>query len=69
MVGYFAQVKRGWFWGWKTVGRHTTGAGEYEQDDLDHPLQSQGEAVSLAHRHADFVGVRKGFTTYTKIML
>lgn len=70
MIGYFAQVKKyGWFGGWNTIGKHSIGVGEYEEEHLDHPLQTQGEAVNLAHRHADLVGAKKGFVTYTDIML
>lgn len=69
MVGYFAQVKRGFSQGWKTLGRHTTGVGEYPEDNLDHPLSLQGDAVLLAHKHADWINAKKGFTTYTEIIL
>lgn len=70
MIGYFAQVKRCWFIGWKTIGSHTNGqVGEYPEDHLDYPLNSQHDAVLLAHRHADFNVARKGFTSYRSIIL
>ena len=69
MAGYFAQVKKGFFSGWLTIGKHSIGVGEYEEDYLDHPLQTQGDAVLLAHRHADFMGAKKGFVTDSDIML
>ena len=41
MVGYFAQVKHGVFSGWRTIGKHTNGFGDYEEYHLDFPLQTQ----------------------------
>lgn len=71
MIGYFAQVKHySWFGQWRTIGKHSNNqVGEYDDDHLAHPLQSQGDAVRLAHRHAAFNKEKKGFTTYSDIML
>ena len=70
MIGYFAQVKRNWFSGWKTIGAHLNNqTGEYPEDDLDHPLHGQHDAVLLAHKHADFNKAKKGFATYQEIPL
>lgn len=71
MIGYFAQVKKSRFSGWKTIGKHSIHSicvGEYEEDHLDHPLAAQADAVLLCHRHADFVGAKKGFTSYRDVM-
>jgi hypothetical protein len=69
MIGYFAQVKRGLFSGWKTIGKHNNGVGEYDEEHLDYPLRTQAEAVTLAHAHADYFKVKKGFTHYRDMML
>jgi len=70
MVGYFAQVKRNFFSGWRTIGSHLNNqVGEYQENHLDHPLSQQREAISLAHQHANFNKVKKGFTTYRDIVL
>ena len=63
-IGYFAQAKHGLFSGWKTIGKHLGGVGEYDEDHLDHPLSQQYLAVDLAHKHADYFEAKKGFTTY-----
>jgi hypothetical protein len=69
-VGYFAQVKRGWFGGWKTIGLHMNNqTGEYAENHLSHPLDTQHEAINLAHVHADFNKARKGFTSYREMAL
>ena len=44
-LGYFAQVKTGFFAGWKTIGRHPENTfGLYPNDHLDYPLESYIEA-------------------------
>jgi hypothetical protein len=69
MIGYFAQVKHGMFSGWCTIGKHVNGFGDYEEDHLDYPLQTQQQAVTVAHAYADYHKLKKGFTTYSDIML
>ena len=65
MIGYFAQVKRNMFSGWKTIGNHGVNqVGEYPEDHLNYPMTAQHEAVLLAHKHADFNKVKNGFTLY-----
>ena len=70
MIGYFAQVKRHWFSGWKTIGKHANDqVGEYPENHTDYPLSCQSEAVKLCHRHAKFNKAKHGFTSYRDIML
>jgi len=68
-VGYFAQVKRGLFRSWKTIGKHMNGFGEHDEDHLDFPLPDQQQAVLMAHAHAEYIGAKKGFTSYTDLAL
>jgi hypothetical protein len=69
MIGYFAQVKKGIFTEWKTIGKHPNGFGEYNENHLDYPLQDQADAVRLAHSYAEYMGLRKGFTTYRDLLV
>lgn len=64
MIGYFAQVKFGIIGGWHTIGRHNNGFGEYPENHLDYPLLTQGDAILLAHKHAEYNNAKKGFTTH-----
>lgn len=64
MLGYFAQVKKGLFRGWLTIGKHPSGYGEYDEDHLEYPLSSRGEAILRAHAHADHNKAKRGFTSY-----
>ena len=67
-VGYFAQVKRNWFSGWRTIGAHNNNqTGEYPEGNSAYPLDSQHDAVLLATQHADFNKAKKGHTTYQYI--
>ena len=70
MTGYFAQVKRNLFSGWKTIGKHNNDqVGEYPENYTDYPLRGQHYAVELAHKHAEFNNAKKGFTSYRDMML
>ncbi len=70
MIGYFAQVKRHIFCGWETIGSHLNNqVGEYPEINISHPLLSQGDAILLAHRHANLNNSKLGFTNYMEISL
>ena len=44
-IGYYAQVKTGYFSGWKTIGAHPSGFGLYPNRHPDYPLNTQHEAL------------------------
>ena len=68
-LGYFAQVKRGFFYSWKTIGQHTNGFGEYDEVHYDFPLNQHSIAVQLIQEYAKHYGFNYGFITYTDIAL
>lgn len=68
MIGYFAQVKRSFFAGWKTIGRHSNNRfGEYPKNHIEYPIGERHNAVLMCKQHADLSNVKKGLTTYTDI--
>jgi len=44
-IGYFGQVKVGFFSGWQTIGKHPSGYGLYPNDHAEYPLGTQHEAI------------------------
>jgi len=69
MIGWFSQVKRHWWIGWQTIGKHTNGYGEYEEEHLDHPLSDQSDAICRCHEHAAYNKAKCGFATYHEISI
>jgi hypothetical protein len=68
-LGYFAQVKRGFFYSWETIGLHANGFGEYNEVHYDYPLNQHFTAVQLVQQYAKYNDVNYGFITYTDIDL
>ena len=67
--GYFAQVKRGVFCQWETIGKNDSGFGEFPKDECYFPLNDHHSAIKLVQDYAEFKGAKYGFVTYTDIDL
>tara|TARA_R110000824_G_scaffold12226_7_gene53671 strand:- start:70385 stop:70636 length:252 start_codon:yes stop_codon:yes gene_type:complete len=63
-IGYFSQVKINCFNGWKTVAKHMHGFGEYPNNHIDHPLDSNEKALLLAKAHLEYWKNKNGKITY-----
>lgn len=66
-IGWFAQVKRGLFYSWETIGLHTNGYGEYDEQHYDYPLLSELVAIKLIQEYAKHNDTDYGMITYTDI--
>lgn len=64
-IGYFAQVKHGFFSRWKTIGRYASGFGLYPENHIDNPLKSSDDANRQCKRYAQWVYSRTRNPSYT----
>ena len=63
-IGYFAQVKTGWFRGWETIGKHPSGFGLYSEDHKEYPLKTEHEAIGRCKMYGQHIVLEKGVATY-----
>jgi len=66
-VGWFAQVKRGRFYSWETIGKHINGFGEYEEAHYDYPLTNEYSAIALIQAYSKHNNLDYSFVTYKDI--
>lgn len=66
-IGYFAQVKSGWFGGWETIGKHPCGFGLYSEDHKKYPLKSENEAIDRCRLYENYKDLGRGIATYTDV--
>ncbi len=66
-IGYFAQVKIGWFSGWQTIGKHNSGFGLYSDDHTEYPLETEHEAIGRCKMYEQHKVLEKGVATYAGV--
>jgi len=44
-IGYFGQAQTRFFSGWKTIGKHPSGYGLYQNGHAEYPLETHHEAL------------------------
>lgn len=68
-IGWFAQVKRGYFYSWETIGKHNNGYGEYDEAHYDYPLVDEFTATAFIQSYAKYKGIDFGLATYKEVKL
>ena len=64
-VGYFAQVKTGFFATWKRIGCHVEGFGLYPESSTDYPLETEFDACKLMDAYDKWHQACSGKPQYT----
>jgi len=65
-IGYFSEVKTGLFPAWKKIGKHVNGFGLYESSCLDHPMNTQEEALSRCKLYKELAN-KDATASFTKV--
>lgn len=56
-LGYYAQVKHGFFSGWKKIGKHNVGFGLYDEDSVSLPMETMEEAGQRCRDYKRFLKI------------
>lgn len=56
-VGYFSQVKTGFFSPWKRIGKHVCGFGLYSQYSFAQPMLTSEEAEARCHKYKEWTAL------------
>ena len=66
-IGYFGQVKLGFFSKWQTIGKHVNGYGVYDQAHIDYPLETEHEALALCKLYEQWAVISESAAIFIEV--
>lgn len=66
-IGYFSQVKEGFFSGWKKIGKHPTGYGLYSSNCHNYPMGTEQEALERCKLYEQWGAAPQEYAQYIDV--